>query len=46
MRYFASVLAPVRCHGRASQVHPISIRRLGGLALPKRVLPMTRPVSR
>ena len=46
MRYFASVLAPVRCQGRASQVHPISTRRLTGLALPNRVLPMTWPVAR
>ena len=46
MRYLASVLARVRCHGRPSQVQPISTRRLGGLALPNRVLPITCPVSR
>src|SRR5437667_303022 len=46
IRYLASVLAPERCHSGSSQVQPISIRRWAGLALPNRVLPMTRPVSR
>ena len=27
------MLAPVRCHGRPSQVQPISTRRFGGLSV-------------
>jgi len=40
IRYFASVLAYVRCHSRPIHVHPISTRRFGLSMFANRVLPI------
>src|SRR4028118_697009 len=45
IRYLASVLTGVRCHGRPIHVHPISTLRCAGSHPPTRAPPLTPPAG-